>query len=149
LSLISIPALHSLGSLKVVLSRLFYKYILSPLFFNFALEYRNKRVQVKQNCLKLNGTQQFLVYVDDVNILGGSVHIKQKNTVSLVVTSKKIALEVNADKTKYMIMSRDQNAGRSHNINIDTKPFKRIEHFKYLRKTLTNQNSIQEGIKAN
>jgi hypothetical protein len=48
--------------------------VLSPLLFNFALEYGIKRVQVNQNDMKLNGTQQFLVYADDVNMLGGSVH---------------------------------------------------------------------------
>jgi len=43
--------------------------------------------------------------------LGGSVHTIEKNTEALVVASK-ICLEKNADKTKYMVMSRDQNAGR-------------------------------------
>jgi len=47
---------------------------LSPLLFNFALEYAIKRVQVNQDGLKLNGTHQLLAYADDVNILGGSVH---------------------------------------------------------------------------
>jgi retron-type reverse transcriptase len=47
---------------------------LSPLLFNFALEYAIKRVQVNQEGLKLIGTHQFLAYDDDVNILGGSVN---------------------------------------------------------------------------
>jgi len=46
-----------------------------------------------------------LVYADDVNILGGSIHTIKKNTVTLVVAGKEIGLEVNADKTKYMVMS--------------------------------------------
>jgi hypothetical protein len=49
--------------------------------------------------LKLNGTHQFLVYADDVNILGRSIHAVQKNTEALVVASKEIGLEVNAEKT--------------------------------------------------
>ena len=53
---------------------------LSPLFFNFALEYAIRRVQVNQDGLKLSGTHQLLVYVDDVNVLGGSVHTIKKNT---------------------------------------------------------------------
>ena len=52
--------------------------VLSPLPFNFALEYAISRVQVNQDGLKLNGAHQLLVYADDVNILGGSVHIKKK-----------------------------------------------------------------------
>jgi len=51
---------------------------LSPLHFSFALEYTIRRVQVNQNSLKLNGTHQLLVYADDVNILGGSVHTVRK-----------------------------------------------------------------------
>jgi hypothetical protein len=63
--------------------------------------------------LKLNGTYQFLVYADDVNILGVSVHIIKENAEALVFASKETGLEVNVDKTKYMVMSRDQIAGRS------------------------------------
>jgi hypothetical protein len=51
--------------------------------------------------------------------LGGSVHNVKKNTEVLLVGSKEIGLEVNADKNKYMILARGQNAGRSRNIKID------------------------------
>jgi len=44
---------------------------------------------------------------------------------------KEIGIEVNGDKTKYMVMSRDQNAGRSHNINSDNSSFESVEEFKY------------------
>jgi hypothetical protein len=82
--------------------------------------------------LKLNGTHQLLVYADDVHILGGSVHAIKKNTEALVVSSKEIGLEVNAEKTKYMVMSRDQHVGQNHNIKLDSKSFERVEQFKYL-----------------
>jgi len=98
--------------------------------------------------LKLIGTHQLLVYADDVNILGGRVHAIEKNTEALVVASKEIVLEVNADKTKYMVMSRDQNAVRSHSIKNDSSAFEMMEEFKCLGTTLTNQNSIQEEIKS-
>jgi len=57
--------------------------------------------------LKLNGIHQLLVYADDVNISGGSIHTVRGNTEAIVATSKKAGVEVNADKTKYMVMSRD------------------------------------------
>ena len=57
---------------------------LSPLLFNFALEYAIKRVQGKQDGLKLNGTHQLLAYADDVNILGGSAHTVKENAKSLL-----------------------------------------------------------------
>jgi hypothetical protein len=81
------------------------------LLFNFALEYTIRKFQINQDSLKLNGTYQLLVYATDVNVLGGSLHTAEKNTEVLVVASKEIGLEVNADKTKCMVMSRDQNAG--------------------------------------
>ena len=64
------------------------------------------------------------------------------------MASKKIGLEVNADKTKYMVMSWDQNAGRSQSIKTDNRYFEKVEEFKYLGTTLTDQNSIQEEIKS-
>ena len=65
----------------------------------------------------------------------------------LVLLQVADGLVVNADKTEYMIMSRDQNAGRSHNIEIDNSSFERVEEFKYLGTALTNKNYIQEEIK--
>jgi len=79
---------------------------LSPLLFNFVLEYVMRRVLENQDGLKLNGKHQLLVYADDVNILGGSVRSIEKNTDTFVVANKQTGLEVNADKPKYMVMSR-------------------------------------------
>ena len=72
-------------------------------------------------------------------------------------TVREIGLEVNADKTKYMVMSGDQNAGRIHSVGMDNSTFERmeefkylgtVEEFKYLGTTLTDQNSIAEEIKS-
>jgi len=81
-------------------------------------------------------------------ILGGRVHAIKENTEALLVGSKEICLKVNAVRTKYMVMSRDQNAGRSHNMLIENSSFERVEQFRYLGTTLTDQNSIQEEIES-
>jgi len=93
------------------------------MLFSFALEYAIRMVQVNQDGLKLNGTHQVLVYANYVNILGGSIYTLKENTEALVAATREIGLEVSADKTKYMVMSRDQNAGRIHSVRIDNITF--------------------------
>ena len=121
---------------------------LSPFLFNFALEYVVMRVQVNQNGLELNGTHQLLAYADDVNTLEGSVHTVKKNAETLVAAAKQMGIEVNADKSLYTVVSRHQRAGRNHSVKIDSNTFERVEEFKYLRTTLTNQNCIQVEVKS-
>jgi len=72
---------------------------LSPMLFNFALEYAIGRVQVNQDGLKLNGTHQLLAHADDVNTLGGSIHTLKENANPLVAATRKSVLEVSDDKT--------------------------------------------------
>ena len=67
---------------------------------------------------KLNGTHELLAYADEVNILQGSIYILKENTEALVAAAREIGLEVSADKTKYMVMSRDQNAGQIHSVRM-------------------------------
>jgi hypothetical protein len=121
---------------------------LSPLLFNSALEYAIRRVQANQEGLKLNGTHQLLVYADDVNILGGSIQTIKKSTEAVVVASKDIGLEVNVEKTKYVVMPQDHNAGQNHNIEIGNKCFERVGQFEYLGTPLANENSIHEEINS-
>ena len=118
------------------------------MLFNFAVQYAIRIVKVNHDDLKMKVTHQFPIYADDVNILGGWLITAEKNTEALVVASKEICLEVNAGKTKYMVMSREQNAGQSHNMTIDNSPFEKVEGFRYLGTILMNQNSIQEEIKS-
>jgi hypothetical protein len=56
--------------------------------------------------LKLNGTHQLLAYADDVNLLGHNIDTTKKNTESLIDASKEVGLEINVEKTKYMLLSR-------------------------------------------
>ena len=70
------------------------------------------------------------------------MHTVKENAEALVAATREIGLEVSADKTKYMVMYRDQNAGQIHSVTFDNSTFERVEEFKYLGTTLTNQNSI-------
>jgi hypothetical protein len=120
---------------------------LSPLLFKFALEHAITKVQENQMVLKLNETHQLLAYADDVNLLGDSIDIINKNTQTLIDASKEVGLEVNVEKTKYMLVSRDQNAGQNREIKIGNRSFENVSQLKYLRTTVTNQNLIQEDFK--
>jgi len=83
--------------------------------FDVCLGYAICNIQVIHSGLKLNCTHQLLVYVDDDNILVGRLHNIKKISEALLVTTKKIGLEINVHNFKYMFMPRDQNAGRSQN----------------------------------
>jgi hypothetical protein len=76
----------------------------SQIVVTFALEYAIRSVQVNHEGLKLNGTHQLLVYTDDVNILGGNISTLNKKPEALVISRKKFCLEVNAEKSMYMVM---------------------------------------------
>jgi hypothetical protein len=71
----------------------------------------------------------------------------QKNTEALLDAGKKVGLEVNSEKTKYMLMSRKK-AGQKHGIKIANRSFGGVAKFKYLGTTLTDKNCMQEEIKS-
>jgi hypothetical protein len=82
----------------------------SALLFNFALEYAIRKVLENQVGLELNGTHRLLVYADDVNSLDDDINTIKENTETLSETSRDMGLEINAEETKYMIMSRHSNS---------------------------------------
>jgi hypothetical protein len=84
---------------------------------------------------------------DDVNLLGDNIDIIIKITETLIDASKMVGLEVNVEKTKYMLMSRDQNAGQTREIKIGNRSYENVSQFKYLETTVTNQNLIREETK--
>jgi uncharacterized protein (UPF0335 family) len=95
----------------------------------------------------LNGTHQLLAYADDVNQLEDNIDTINKNTETLIDATKEVGLEVNVEKTKYMLVSRDQNAEQNREIKIGHRSFGNVSQFNYLGTTVTNQKLIQEGIK--
>jgi hypothetical protein len=96
--------------------------------------------------LKLNGTHQLLAYADDVNLLGDNIDNINKNTETIIDSSKEVSLEINVEKTKCMLLSRHQNAGQNRDIKITNRSFENVTQLKYLA-TTTSQNLIQEEIK--
>jgi hypothetical protein len=79
---------------------------------NFDLEYAIRKGQETQVGWNLNGTHQLLAYADDVNLLGDNIDTIKKNTETLIVDSKEVDLEINVEKTKYMLLSCHQNAAQ-------------------------------------
>jgi hypothetical protein len=88
-----------------------------------------------------------LVYADEVNFLGDSVNTIKENSETFLEASRDIGLEINAEKTKYMIMSRHPNSGQNQSIRIANESFENVGKFKYLGMTLTNQKDIHDEIK--
>jgi hypothetical protein len=79
--------------------------------------------------------------------LRDNINIVKKNTETLIDASKEVGLEVNTEKTKYMLLSRHQNAGQNRDIKIANRFFENVAQFRYLGTTVTLQNLIQEKIK--
>jgi hypothetical protein len=89
-----------------------------------------------------------LAYADDVSIVGENIDTIKKHTEILSDASKKTGLEVNPEKTKYMLMSCSQKVGQKHGIKIANRSFEDVAKFRHFRTTLTDQNYMHEEIKS-
>jgi hypothetical protein len=82
-----------------------------------------------------------------VNLLRDNIDTINGNTETLIDATKEVAIEVNVEKTKYMLVSRDQNADQNRDIKIENRSFENASQFMHLRTIVANQNLIQEEIK--
>jgi hypothetical protein len=98
--------------------------------------------------LELNGTHQLLIYADYVNLLGDSVNTVEENSETLSEVNRVIGLEINAEKSKYMIISLYPNSGQNQDIRIANESFENVAKFKYLGTTVTKQNDFHDEIKC-
>jgi hypothetical protein len=79
----------------------------------------------------LNKTHQLLICADDLDVFGDNINATKKSTEALIGANKEAGLEVNTEKTKYVLMSHRQNAGQNHNTKIANTSVENTEKFKY------------------
>jgi hypothetical protein len=82
-----------------------------------------------------------------MNLLGDNMDTVKKNTETLIDASKEVGLDINVEKSKYMLLSRHQNIGQNRDIKIANRSFENVSQFKYFGTSVTNKYSIQEEIK--
>jgi hypothetical protein len=99
---------------------------LSPLLCNFVSQYATRQVQENQIDLGLNGTHQLLIYAYDINLLRDGKNTIKEKTETLLEASRDVGLEVNAEKTKYIKMSRHRNSGQIQNIRTANESFENV-----------------------
>jgi hypothetical protein len=97
---------------------------------------------------KLNGKHQLLAYADDVNQLGDNIDTIQKNTETVIDAGKEVGLEINVEKTKYILLYRHQNAGQNRDTKIANTWCENLSQFKYLVSTAEIKMSFSRKLRG-
>jgi hypothetical protein len=105
-------------------------------------------VKQNQEGLNFNGSHQLVAYADDVIIVGENIDTTKKNIETLLDASKEVGLEVNPEKTKYMLMSRSRKIGQKHSIKIANRSFEEVAKFKYLGIRQTDKIACSKRLRA-
>jgi preprotein translocase subunit SecD len=108
-------------------------------------EYATREVKENEGGLELNGTHQLLVYTDDDNTSDQDINIVKVNIEAPLEASRGVGLEVNTEKTKYVIVHRHKNVGQNHDMMISKKNPLEMRH---LGTTVTNQNRIKKKLRV-
>jgi hypothetical protein len=112
------------------------------------LEYTIRRLKENKKELKLKGTYKLLAHAYNIHIMGENIHTIRKNTESPLNTNKDVGLEMTPEKTKHMLILHYQKAEQKYSIKIANTFFEDMAKLKYLGRTLTDQNCMQEKINS-
>ena len=115
---------------------------LSTTLFNLTLEYVVRKLQSGDPGVTLNGTTQILGYADDLDLLGDSREAVQINTRILLDAAKETGLEINEEKTKYMVMDRLGTSQEMGDLQVGRHTFEKVSEFRYLGTTVNDKNEI-------
>jgi hypothetical protein len=97
----------------------------------------------------LNGTCHLLVRVDDINLVGENIHTTEKNTEALLEARREVSLEVNTEKTKYMVMSHHQNEEQNYDLLRANEFLENVAKFKYLGTIVTDKIVFMKKLRPN
>ncbi|KAL4154352.1 hypothetical protein QTP88_000231 [Uroleucon formosanum] len=118
---------------------------LSPALFNLALEKVVRDMQGGRE-MEVLGRSSLLAYADDIVLFGESKTELEGTVQKLILSSKKMGLKINENKTKYMLMSRRPTP--LQNVSIDHFSFEQVENFKYLGANINHKNNMHNEIKS-
>jgi hypothetical protein len=121
--------------------------VLSSVLFNLVLEKDVREANVTGGFSLGETTVSLLAYADDIAILGNNVEKVKSSCRKLMVTAGKVGLQINDEKTEYIIVNRREvNYRQGKIMEIGNHSFKRVSHFNYLGLVLTNDNNIKVEI---